>query len=79
VIFEMLRQRNHIGMMSAKVRVVADDPSRIRPHAGHETGPRRIADRLLAVRAPKDQTGRRECIDVRAVNVRVAVAAEFRA
>jgi len=78
VTLEVLRKRDHIRVVVANVCMIARNTRGIRPHACHQARPRRIADRLRAVRSPENHAGRRERIDVRTVNVRMAVAARLR-
>ena len=53
VVFEMLRQRCDVGVVSSKVRVISVNFRRVWTQAGQHAGARRTADRLLAVRTVK--------------------------
>ena len=49
VIFEILRQRDHVWFACAKVNVIVRHASGLRPQSRHQTRARRIAQRLLAI------------------------------
>ena len=66
VVLEMLRQRDHVRVLLAEMRVVMQHPGRVRPQAGEQTGTGGTAERLLAVGAGKDHAPCRQPVNVRA-------------
>ena len=77
VVFEVFGQRNGTGHPLAEVDTVAPDAARVRPQARQETGPRRPANRLLAIGPQKHHPPRRQRIDVGTCDVIRAVTAQL--
>src|SRR5262249_10875884 len=76
--FEVLRNRNEIGVDIAKIRPVVEDAGRIRMLAVPEARARRIAERELAVRPIELHAPLRQPVKVRRVDDLIAVTAELR-
>lgn len=76
---EELRQQDDLGMPPAHRNLVAEDAGGIRPKPREERRAARIANRVLAMRAIEAHPARREPVEVRRFDLRVAVAAEARA
>ena len=76
VLSKVMRHREHAGMVRVEVVLVVRDPRRVRPHARHHGGTRRIAVRELAVSLVEDHAAFRQRIQVRRLRLRMPVAAQ---
>ena len=76
--FEVLRQRNAVGLGCAEVSHQVPHLRRVWPQTGHDRRARGTAYRLLAVRFAEHDAASRNAIDVRRSDELVAVTAEFR-
>ena len=76
LVAEVLRQEDRLGQLRARRRDVVDHACAVRIAAAQERSPRRVADRVLAIRAIESYAPRGEAIDIRRLNQFVAVAAE---
>ena len=74
---EMLRQGNDVRNLLAEIGVVLDHADSVRTSAGHQTGSRRTANRLLAIRAFEQQAISSEGVQVRRDCDLRSVAAEL--
>ncbi|MDP3068986.1 MAG: hypothetical protein Q8N18_01800 [Opitutaceae bacterium] len=75
---EQFRQRHHVGQRLAEMGVQIPDLRRVGTRAREHAGARRRANCLLAIGAVEDHAALGETIDVRALDDRVAIAAELR-
>ena len=79
VLFEMLSQRNNIRQSIAKVCDEIPDLGRVRTSAGHQTGTRWRTDGLLTIGTIENHAGFGNTVNIRALDIILAVATQFRA
>lgn len=77
VLSEVLGQRDHVGQRLSEMGFQIVDAGGVGPRPAQQAGPGGRAHRLLAIGAFEKQTGLRDPVDVRAVDVPAAVAAQF--
>lgn len=75
---EVLTDRDHIRHMRAEMRDEVKHFGRIGPQSGHQTGPRRRANRLLAVGSQKSRTATGQPVNVWAFDMLRTVATQLR-
>src|SRR5439155_3955556 len=73
---EMLGKGDDVGQVLPEVRGVLLDARRVGPPAGHEGRSARVAERILAVGAVEPDPSRRQAVDVRRPDERMAIAAD---
>lgn len=78
MLLEVLPDGLDVGQGHAEMRLEVPDPGRVRALAGHDGGPRGAAHGLLAIGAVEDHATRGQSVEVRRLDHRVTVAAEFR-
>src|SRR4051794_31506165 len=78
MLLELLRQRHNIRSLFAKVRGVVKNARRVRSQPCEEARSRGVADWILAIRSIEQNTARGQPVNIRAMNVRLSVATEFR-
>jgi len=78
VFFEMLAQGDDLRQGIAEVGREVPDLGGVRPGAGHEAGPGRRTEGLLAIGPGEDHAGLGEAVDVRAFDIVFPITSQFR-
>ena len=79
ILLEILAERDDIRRIFAEMSDQIPHLRRVRAGAGHQTAARRRADRLLAIGALENDARFGDAVDVRTLDVVLAIAAELRA